>query len=100
MTLSEKIAKQLRYDLYSSVINKDIGFFDRNKTGDLLSRLNSDTAVIQDSLSNNVSMFVRSMVTIIVTLVILIYISPQLTYTTFGSIFIIVLIGVVWAKIA
>jgi ABC-type bacteriocin/lantibiotic exporter with double-glycine peptidase domain len=33
--MSEKIAKNLRYDYFNAVINKDISFFDEKKTGDL-----------------------------------------------------------------
>ena len=45
-TMSEKIAKTLRYDLVYFLMNKDVGFFDENKTGDILSRITSDTAVV------------------------------------------------------
>ena len=44
--MSEKIAKALRYDLVYFLINKDVGFFDENKTGDILSRISSDTEVV------------------------------------------------------
>lgn len=33
--ISERIAKNLRGDLYESLINKDVEFFDSKKTGDL-----------------------------------------------------------------
>ncbi len=33
--ISERIARNLRYDLYHSLINKDVEFFDSRKTGDL-----------------------------------------------------------------
>ena len=44
--LSERIARNLRRDFYASIINKDIAFFDERRTGDLVSRLNSDIQVI------------------------------------------------------
>jgi len=33
--ISERIAKNLRKDLYQSLVNKDVEFFDGRKTGDL-----------------------------------------------------------------
>tara|TARA_B110000285_G_C14949064_1_gene525808 strand:- start:307 stop:624 length:318 start_codon:yes stop_codon:yes gene_type:complete len=42
-TLSEKIGKMIKYDLFMSLINQDIGFFDETKTGEILSRISSDT---------------------------------------------------------
>ena len=44
--LSERIACNLRKDFYESIINKDIAFFDEKRTGELVSRLNSDIQVI------------------------------------------------------
>jgi len=41
--ISEKIAKMIKYDFVTSLINKDIGFFDNQKTGDILSRIANDT---------------------------------------------------------
>jgi ABC-type bacteriocin/lantibiotic exporter with double-glycine peptidase domain len=34
-SLSERVATEIRYDFYKSIITKDIPFFDRNKSGDL-----------------------------------------------------------------
>jgi ABC-type bacteriocin/lantibiotic exporter with double-glycine peptidase domain len=33
--ISERIARSLRTDVFDSIINKDIAFFDERKTGDL-----------------------------------------------------------------
>jgi ABC-type multidrug transport system fused ATPase/permease subunit len=46
-----------------------------------VSRLNGDTAVIQDSLSTNVSMFIRSSFTITATMVICFILSWKLALT-------------------
>lgn len=48
-----------------------------------MSRLNADTAVIQDSLSTNVSMFIRSSVSILATMVICLVLSWKLALTFF-----------------
>ena len=84
--LSERIARNLRKDFYDNLINKDIPFFDEKRTGDLVSRLNSDIQVIQDTLGTNMSMFVRGILQIIVMLVILFIISPTLTGTTLAGV--------------
>ena len=84
--LSERIARNLRKDFYDNLINKDIPFFDEKRTGDLVSRLNSDIQVIQDTLGTNMSMFVRGVLQIIVMLVILFIISPTLTGTTLAGV--------------
>jgi len=44
--MSESIALDLRNDFFKNVMAKDIGFFDANRSGDLVSRLNNDVAVV------------------------------------------------------
>ncbi len=57
----------------------------------IVSRLNSDIQVVQDTLGTNVSMFVRGLLFIITVLIILMIISPVLTAVTFGGIIPLVL---------
>jgi ATP-binding cassette subfamily B (MDR/TAP) protein 9 len=77
--MSQRIAVRLRHDFFENVINKDIEYFESVKTGDLISRLNADTDVIENGLSTNVSMFLRCGVSIIASLIILFILSPILT---------------------
>lgn len=58
----EKTVKRLRERLFGQIIGQDIPFFDQQKTGELLGRLSSDTAVLQNALSVNISMLIRSLV--------------------------------------
>lgn len=90
--MSESIAKNLRYDYFDAVMNKDISFFDERRTGDLLSRLNSDIMVIQDSLSTNVSMVIRGAVFVVASLIIMMFIQWQLGLVTIASMIPIVLL--------
>ena len=73
-TISEKIAQNLRYDLFMHIITKDVGFFDANKTGDILSRMSSDIQIVQNGLGTNVSMLTRSFVTMIAILIVMCFI--------------------------
>ena len=45
-SISERIARNLRRDYYESMLRKDVAFFDDKKTGDLLTRLNSDIQIV------------------------------------------------------
>ncbi len=58
----EKTVKRLREKLFGQIVGQNITFFDQQKTGELLGRLSSDTAVLQNALSVNISMLVRSLV--------------------------------------
>ena len=79
------------------LITKDVGFFDANKTGDILSRIAADIQVVQSGLGTNISMFTRSFVFVVVTIIILVYISWQLTLVTLGGIIPIILFAIVFA---
>ena len=80
-----RVVKRLRTRLFDSIIKQDMDFFDQQKTGDLLSRLSSDTQVIQSSLTVNVSMFVRFSAQAIGSIVILFGLSWKLTLVMFSS---------------
>ncbi len=76
----ERIVKNIRYRLFSTLMRQEIGFFDGQMTGDLMSRLTTDAAVLQNALSVNISMILRSAVAAIGGLALLFYTSPKLTF--------------------
>lgn len=60
-TLSgERIVIRLRKRLFQRILNQDIAFFDFNRTGDLMSRLSSDCATLQNTVSVNISQGLRN----------------------------------------
>jgi ABC-type multidrug transport system fused ATPase/permease subunit len=75
----EKTVKKLRSTLFERILIQDMVFFDRQKTGELLGRLSADTAVLQNALSVNISMLLRSLGQAIGSLIMLFTISPKLT---------------------
>ena len=75
----ERLVARFRKTLFESIIYQDISFFDQSQSGELQSRLASDSAVIQNAVTVNVSMGLRWCVQILVGVVILFYISWKLT---------------------
>lgn len=51
----EKIVRNLRESLFSSILRQEVGFFDKNRTGELINRLSSDTARVGSVLTDNMS---------------------------------------------
>ncbi|RYZ90284.1 MAG: ATP-binding cassette domain-containing protein [Proteobacteria bacterium] len=74
----ERIVARLRSDLYKTVMQQDIAFFDSRRTGELMSRLSSDATVLQLAASVNISMFMRNFGAAVGGLGLLIYTSPVL----------------------
>ena len=58
--VSQKLGLSIRSQLFNNIVKKDVAFYDNFRTGDMLSRLNSDTQVVQEGLSTNVMMAVKS----------------------------------------
>lgn len=55
--------KRLRTQAFSSIITQETGFFDKNRTGELVNRLSADTTVVANALTQNISDGMRGGVT-------------------------------------
>ena len=49
----------IRKVLFKSLLRQEMGFFDQSETGDLTSRLTSDTTKLQDQIGLNLNIFLR-----------------------------------------
>ena len=59
--VGERIVTDLRKRLFDAIVEQEIGFFDHTKTGELTSRLTSDTQILQNAVTVNVSMALRNL---------------------------------------
>jgi ABC transporter fused permease/ATP-binding protein len=57
--IGDRVVADLRQRLFSAVMAQEMGFFDAGRTGELTSRLTSDTQAIQSAVTTNVSMALR-----------------------------------------
>ncbi|MGC3981935.1 MAG: ABC transporter transmembrane domain-containing protein [Steroidobacteraceae bacterium] len=77
--LGERVVADMRSSVYARVIRMDPTFFEVTRTGEVLSRLTTDTTLVQSLVGSSVSMALRSLVTLIGSLALLIITSPSLT---------------------
>lgn len=80
----ERLVARFRVRLFDHVLHNDIAFFDTSQSGELQSRLSTDTGVLQNAVTVNVSMLLRWLFQAIASLVILFYISWKLTLIMLG----------------
>lgn len=59
--LGERVIADLRRTLYGHVVKLDATFFETTKTGEILSRLNSDTMVIEAVVGSSASVALRNL---------------------------------------
>jgi ABC-type bacteriocin/lantibiotic exporter with double-glycine peptidase domain len=75
----ERVVTRLRSQLFDHLIQQEIAFFDRTRTGELISRLSADTTVVGKGLSEYISHGTRHLITSLAGVGIMIYMSPKLT---------------------
>lgn len=75
----ERVVARLRQQLFASLMSQEIAFFDERKTGELTNRLASDTTVLQNAVTVNVSMAMRFVLSGLGALGVLFWISWKLT---------------------
>jgi ATP-binding cassette subfamily B protein len=77
--LGERVVADLREAVYRSVIRMDPTFFEVTRTGEVLSRLTADTTLVQSIAGVNLSITLRSLISIVGSLVMLAVTSLKLT---------------------
>ena len=77
-SLGERVVADLRADIYRRVIRMDPTFFEVTKTGEVLSRLTTDTTLVQSIAGVNLSITLRSTIQLVGALALLIATSPSL----------------------
>jgi ABC transporter fused permease/ATP-binding protein len=80
----ERIVAGLRRRLYAHVLSQEIAFFDGRRTGELMSRLASDTTVMQTTVTINASMALRNVVLLLGAVVMMFLISVKLAGVMIG----------------
>ncbi|XP_045173941.2 ABC-type oligopeptide transporter ABCB9-like isoform X2 [Mercenaria mercenaria] len=80
---NRRLNLRIRNALFSSIVNQEVGFFDTVQTGDITSRLTSDTTTMSDTLGLNVNIFLRSLIKALGVLFFMFKLSWRLTVVTF-----------------
>lgn len=76
--VSKWIAKKMRKDVFDKLMRLKVGFFDRNQAGDIISRVSYDIDVVSTCLSTDIVQIMTSIVTVVGSLVMMVYLSPML----------------------
>ena len=84
--IGERVATDLRRKVFDHVVGLSVAYFETTKIGEVLSRLTTDTTVLQSMVGSSVSLALRHAVMLVGGLAMLMYTSFSLT----GPIFLIV----------
>ncbi len=79
--VSSRTLANMRRDLFNHLQTLPLEFFDKRKTGEIMSRFTNDISRVSDLVSNYFPTLISSTIQAIVTIGIMIYYSPWLTLT-------------------
>jgi ATP-binding cassette, subfamily B, bacterial len=91
MTLGERVVADLRSDLFAHLTRLDPGFFDKEKTGEIASRLSADTTQLKATFSSSASIALRNLFMFVGAVAMMVVTSPKLSAFVLAAIPVIVL---------
>ena len=77
--ISKWIARKMRRDVFDKLMRLPVNFFDRNTTGDIISRVSYDIDVVSTSIATDVAQIVTSFVTVVGAFAMMLMISPVMS---------------------
>jgi ATP-binding cassette subfamily B protein len=89
--LGERIVADLRRAIYGNILSQSPAFFEVTRTGEVLSRITTDTTLIQTAVGSSASIALRNMLMMVGGLAMLLVTSPTLTALVLGTVVFVVL---------
>lgn len=90
--------KDLRIEAFRVLISSPLNFFNKNKVGELTSRIASDVELLRDTLNTTLATFIRQIITVLVSLVALFLMSPRLCFIMLGVVPVVAVIAVFFGR--
>lgn len=89
--LGERVTADLRNAVYAHVVKQSPEFFERTQTGEVLSRLTTDTTLVQTVVGSSLSMGLRNLVMGVGAMLMLIITNPYVMTQVLGILVLVVL---------
>jgi ATP-binding cassette, subfamily B, bacterial len=77
--IGERVVADIRSDIYRHLVSMHVGYFESTRTGELLSRLTTDTTLLQTVIGSSVSVAMRNTLLFVGGFVLLMITSERLT---------------------
>lgn len=93
--VSERGIADVRKALYSKIITMPIVFFEKNRIGDLVSRLTADVEKLYNAFSLTIAEFIRQIIVLVSGIIILAFMAPKLSLIMLAT-FPVIVIGAMY----
>ncbi|MBB3997456.1 ABC transporter transmembrane domain-containing protein [Aureimonas pseudogalii] len=90
ITIGERVVAELRKDVFDHVLTLSPAFYDRNLSGEIVSRLTADTTQIKSAVGATASMALRNVILFVGALAMMAWTSPGLSLIVIAAIPLIV----------
>lgn len=91
--VSEKSVADLRSDIYARIISLPLPFFEERRVGELTSRISADAAQMQEGIRGIIPEFMRQIVTLLVGIAYIFYLSTKLSLIMLSTLPVLILIS-------
>jgi ABC transporter fused permease/ATP-binding protein len=96
--VSEKAMRDIRLAVYGRLVRLPLPFFDKRRTGELISRITSDVGLLQDTFSTTLAELFRQVVTLVAGVAFLLINTPKLTVFMLATFPVLVLFALIFGK--
>ena len=86
MHTSKRVAQQMRQSVFDKLMRMPVGYFDQHQAGDIISRVSYDIDVISTCMATDVVSILTSVVTVVGSLAMMLYISLPLSAVALVSV--------------
>ncbi len=93
LVISQRTVYNIREEMYAHMLKLDVKYHDMNSHGDLMSRFTNDVDLVQEGLNTAAASMVVNAMTLVGTIIYMIYLSPILSVVTLGIIPILMLLS-------
>jgi ATP-binding cassette subfamily B protein/subfamily B ATP-binding cassette protein MsbA len=76
------VVRDIRTQLYDKVLSLPLGFFSKERKGDIIARMSGDVVEVENSIAGSIDMLIKNPIYIVIYFTTLIYISWELTLFT------------------
>lgn len=90
--------KDLRVAAFSVLIASPLHFFNKNKVGELTSRISNDIEQLRETLNTVLASFIRQLITVVVSLIALFIMSPKLCFIMLAVVPVVAIVAVVFGR--
>lgn len=96
--VGENAVADMRKDIYTRLVRMPMEFFAKRRVGELSSRISSDVTQIQDTVTTVLAELLRGILTLVIGMGLIIYLSPKLTGIMLGVLPVIIGIALVFSR--